>query len=466
MPRTVTQNKKPPNIGEYENAITRWERCKPPYTSSHIQICVTAAKTILAYDGKPRRSKYEKENYLRIDFSKAGKVTFYAEFPKKLGLKGRKLGNWPELQIAIAREKAHDIAADGLRAESVHQAIDMYESDLSAKVERKRLSEASFYTYKCRINHLRLAFDERQVFADATYNQLLAIIDNWIATKSNNYALELFAELRRMWRFCAPLLAGGKNIAASIPDDYVSSRVQRPMPTRLYTDIESIAALWLNVASCTSVHQKNAIRYMIITGVRPINVCNLRWDWVNDELTEITYPAAVIGMRGAMKTQTEFRLPVTPSVRRILEEQLKWRDAAPQCNREFVFLQPRNPSKAFSKRALDKLIKTHTPEGAIKGVMHEGTIKGSNGAFNTMCRKFLKTNVITQLRVKGFSRSEVKEISQLCMHHSDGKADPMAEYYDFSDEILQEEIALKRLAFEAHEASILQRVALIRKKAG
>lgn len=42
-----------------------------------------------------RRSKCEKANYLRVDFSKTGKVTIYATFPKEMGLKGRKLGTCP-----------------------------------------------------------------------------------------------------------------------------------------------------------------------------------------------------------------------------------------------------------------------------------------------------------------------------------------------------------------------------------
>lgn len=45
---------------------------------------------------------------------------------------------------------------------------------------------------------------------------------------------------------------------------------------------------------------------MIITGVRPINVHNLRWDYVHEETGEIVYPEGVIGMRGAMKTQKGF----------------------------------------------------------------------------------------------------------------------------------------------------------------
>ncbi|MFD2179557.1 recombinase [Veronia pacifica] len=459
MPRTVTQQAKKPKIEDYEIAVTKWEGCKPPYTSSHIQSCVTAAKTILSYTDKPRRSKYEKDSYLRIDFSKAGKVTFYAKFPNKMGLAGKRLGEWPEMHIDIARERAAQMAAGSLKGESVHYALKAYDEDLQAKVQRHKLSEASYYTYSCRIKQLYLAFGEREVFSNVTYERLIKAIDEWIETKTNNHALELFAELRRFWKFSAPTLCNGRNIAASMPDDYVSSRVQRPAPTRLYTDIDAIAELWLNVSACTSVHQKNAIRYMILTGVRPINVCNLQWSWVKEDLSEIIYPATVIGMRGAMKTEKEFRIPTTPAMQQLLKEQKDWRDAAlPNCNADFVFLQPRNPMQAFAKRSLDKLIKTHSPADAVKGITHKGTVKGSAGAFNTMCRKFLKSNIIVQMRQKGYSRSDTREISQLCLHHSDKHADPMAEHYDFSDEITQEELALKKVAFTAHEESILSKV--------
>ncbi|CDG20649.1 Site-specific recombinase, phage integrase family [Xenorhabdus poinarii G6] len=464
MESTVTQMHNLTENDAYLSALASWETCKPPYSGSHMRICVTAAKTILKYLGKPRRSKYEKENYLRIDFSKAGKVTIYAEYPKSMDLKGRKLGEWPELTLHIAREKAHEQAKEGLTAVSVHQALDAYIAGLQAKVQRLKLSEHSFYTYNCRIKQLREAFRNREIFSDITYQRLIEVIDLWIETKSNNQAFELFAELRRFWKFAAPLHCGGKNIAASLPDDYISSRVQRPTPTRLFTDIESIAQLWLNVAGCTSIHQKNAIRFMILTGVRPINVTNLRWDYINEITSEIVYPAGLTGMRGAMKTQKEFRLPITPMLKVIIDEQKAWRESVAGCNRDYVFLQPRDITESFSKRSLDKLIKTYSPDNALKGIVHEGTVKGKSGAFNTMCRKFLKSNVIAQMRARGYSRSDTREISQLCMHHSDSRSDPMGEHYDFSDEILQEEIALKRLAFEAHENSIMAQAALLRRK--
>lgn len=58
----------------------------------------------------------------------------------------------------------------------------------------------------------------------------------------------------------------------------------------------------------------------------------------------------------------------------------------------------------------------------------------------------MKSNIIVQMRRKGYSRSDTKEISLLCLHHSNKDEDPMGEHYDFSDEILNEEMTLKRMA--------------------
>lgn len=99
MPRTVTQNPEKPNNDDFLSALERWEGCKPPYTSSHMRICVTTAKVLLNHQKQMRRSKYEKDSYLRIEFSRSGKTVLYAEFPKKMGLKGRKLGEGPEMTL-------------------------------------------------------------------------------------------------------------------------------------------------------------------------------------------------------------------------------------------------------------------------------------------------------------------------------------------------------------------------------
>lgn len=70
---------------------------------------------------------------MRIDFSKAGKVTIYAEYPKHMDIKGQKLGEWPELSLPIDERKPKVLAEEGLSAESVHRLLDFYEKDLAGK---------------------------------------------------------------------------------------------------------------------------------------------------------------------------------------------------------------------------------------------------------------------------------------------------------------------------------------------
>ena len=80
-----------------------------------------------------------------------------------------------------------------------------------------------------------------------------------------------------------------------------------------------------------------------------------------------------------MKTQKEFRLPITPGIRQILEEQKVWRDSAEGCNKDYVFLQPRDPLQPFSS-APGQANKIYSPENAVKGIRHDGTVKGKEGA--------------------------------------------------------------------------------------
>lgn len=65
--------------------------------------------SILNYLKKLRKTKYERDNFLRPDFSHGGKITIYGRLSEEMQLKGRKLGQWPELSLAMAREKALEI---------------------------------------------------------------------------------------------------------------------------------------------------------------------------------------------------------------------------------------------------------------------------------------------------------------------------------------------------------------------
>lgn len=109
---------------------------------------------------------------MRIDFSEAGKETIYAKFPKKMNIKGQKLGEWPELAIPITRDMVAELAAGGLKAKSVLQVIDAYEANLGAKVKRNKLGASSEQTYLCCTKDVRLAFSDCEFFS-----RLINILD-------------------------------------------------------------------------------------------------------------------------------------------------------------------------------------------------------------------------------------------------------------------------------------------------
>lgn len=77
-------------------------------------------------------------------------------------------------------------------------------------------------------------------------------------------------------------------------------------------------------------------------------------------------------------------------MRAIILEQRAWMEnALPNCNPDHIFLQPRDLNKPFAKRSLDKIIKDYSPVDAVKGDKRNIVMKGSAGAFCTMCRSFL-----------------------------------------------------------------------------
>ncbi len=465
------------SLDDYEAALEVWNKEKPPYSMPHINSCVTAAKTIINYklqqrdlgldDFKqiPRLTKYEIEDYLRIVFNKAENASYFSNFPKNMGIKNRKLGEHPQMTILSARAKLKEMSEAKVdTASTVIAAIDSYRSDIDLRVRNKTIKKRSGETYKTRANALKKYFKETQVFSDLDIAQCILILNEIMNNESANYANELFDELKRIWVYCSPIYANGENIVKKLDVSYVSNRVKRAPAAEVFVRPDTIAELYINIGSAPSLHQKNTIRYMILLGVRPINVPSLQWSYLDniEYPTKITYPAF------DMKVAEDFIVPVTAEMRKILLEQRRWMEVNKHnCNLEYVFLQPSNPLEAFSVRSLDKLIKDYSPVDCVVGKFTKESVKGTNGAFNTMCRKFLKTNVKGLIFKKSKDLKEAILISNLVMHHSiDNKNTESSEYkehmkkhYDFSEEQFGIEFQLRKEGFEAHESSLMKNIA-------
>lgn len=399
---------KPITKAEYIKAKAVWKETKAPFSMLYIKKCVTAIQIISNFErkvalkqgikNKPlvRLSKYEQQHNLRLVFTPKGKVIFYSNFPKKLEIRNVKLGELPELTIAKARELTQTILEGRTIFADLNTIFKEYEQNLTNRhlLAPTKFAAGSLRTYKCRVKKLKHYFNMKTRFQSITAGDLERIIDKIIASESNNQAIELFAQIRRIWKFAKNKFNNGRNPAADIDDYYVSDRVDTPRPCQAYTDLDSIAELWINLATTPCIHQKNAARFMILTGLRPINIPQMKWSWLNSITfpTLITFPSSIVGVRGEMKNQKEYRLPLTKMMRTIILEQRAWMESArPNCNQEFIFLQPRDPMKQFSKRSLDKIIKDYSP--------------------------FAKTNVLVALTNNYSTLTEAEIDSKEILHH-------------------------------------------------
>ncbi|AZV46887.1 hypothetical protein C3L23_06245 [Nautilia sp. PV-1] len=112
-------------------------------------------------------------------------------------------------------------------------------------------------------------------------------------------------------------------------------------------------------------HILNALKFLALTALRPGNVRNLRWEWVDLDKKVVIYPAS------AMKAKEEFRLPLTDTLVKILKEQ-----AYIKGSKKGVVFFGRDFNKEMSDATLIRHIKR-------KGYNH--TAHGFRASFSTIC---------------------------------------------------------------------------------
>lgn len=455
-----------PTAAEYQNARAIWSSIKAPDSMHNIGKCVSAFKVIASYTDAARDSKYDKANNLRIVFSRTGTVTYYSQFPAKKGLKGMKLGTYPEMHYDTACKQAKDQAEGHIQAHTVHMALDLYQEDLKQRINGNNLKPRSFVTYCCRIKKLKTYFHQQERLIGLRLRRVYEVTDKIIENETNTYAIELFAELRRFTEF-ASKFTDGVDTAATLPKNYVSARVSKPTPTELYMLIEDIAELWINANSARSLHQKNALHFMILSGLRPHNVCEMRLEWLDSLTTptQITFPGARDKEFGFMKSGREFILPLSTGMQEILLEQINWiKNAFPDGDCQYVFLKPSNPTEPFSPSTLNSNMKQFSPVNCLHGKFHENTVKGSAGPFCTALRKFVKSNMTGHL-LEYLARLEAaRSISAKALDHSLENLGMSLERYDFSEKMFKIYPNILKDSFQIHYDTVMKAIDIASKR--
>ncbi|MBT1443439.1 hypothetical protein KJI95_02730 [Shewanella sp. JM162201] len=398
-----------------EEVRKKWKSCKPTESVKAFFETHKAALAMFPYIRDKRISKYDRDCGLRVHFSKT-KISFYSHGNSHGG--NKKLGEYPEMTLEMAKVAGKSLRKCAVSGVTVQVAIASYENDLRKRVQFGSFSESSIPTYRCRTQKLAKYFDTKILFAQVTPADVQFALDEIIANESANYAGELFKELKRVWKFCSPLYAMGRNVVDTIPKNYVSSRCEKKNKgTRIFPEPKAVAELYINTRMMNSQQQRNAVRFLILSGVRPKNVVNLKWSCVDnpENPTKITYFVS------AMKQKRKFILPLTPTLIEVIKEQWEFRkNAVMEINQEFVFLKPTELTKPFPQRSLDKLIKNYYPVDSMIFV-EEPNVKGKNSPFCTLFRKFAKSNIAGLLEKAGKSAADGRLFSAVALGHSVGK---------------------------------------------
>jgi len=108
-----------------------------------------------------------------------------------------------------------------------------------------------------------------------------------------------------------------------------------------------------------------------LTALRPGNIQNLKWEWIDWEKKVIDIPAE------AMKARKPYRLPLTESLISVLEEMKKF--SLPI--NKYVFCSPVNFAKKMSENTLNK---------AIKNIGYNHRAHGWRASFSTFAYEHQK----------------------------------------------------------------------------
>ena len=109
---------------------------------------------------------------------------------------------------------------------------------------------------------------------------------------------------------------------------------------------EEIRKLYKDILAYPSI-SKYALQFLALTALRPGNIQNLKWEWIDWDKKLINFPAE------SMKAKKPYRLPLTNTLTSILEEMKKF--SLPI--NIYVFPSPINFARKMSENTLNQAIK-------------------------------------------------------------------------------------------------------------
>lgn len=300
---------------------------------------------------------------------------------------------------------------------TVHAVVDEYLKNGQERVDAGRIKASSLRTETLRCRLVINAFDDKERFAEVGHSRIVEACESIQKMErdggglySDGYVRQVFEAIGRVWKFGSSRYLDGVNRAANLHVENVYRDTDSDERCEVHTTNKGIAKVWLGVKTALPV-QKNAVHFMALTGVRPMNISNLLWSYVKHDRIEFPQTSMKASRSKILKSKAPYIIPISPAIQKILDEQRGFHDT-------HVFYGVKDRTKKIGRSSLNVVFKNNFDNSELIGLaenVEDVKHKGSAGAFLTLCRKLVYTNIVEAL---SSTRSDAEVIASVCCNHS------------------------------------------------
>ena len=279
------------------------------------------------------------------------------------------LGNYPiPTSLKAAREKRKeylDLLIEGIdpidytRNEKEKVTIDkdgMFKSVMNEWLEKESRNTVTA-THDTKVRMLTndvLPYLKKKHIKDVNIDDIILIVSTK-EKKAPEMASRIYSNLDNLFRYAVLRRYCDRNLLADIrKSDVIRTRVAKNMPK--ITDEENLKELVNAIYNYDKAYAlKNVLKLVLHLPLRPDNLCNLKWKYIDYDEKTLTIPRAEMKIKNI--NLNDFILPLTQEVIEILKEQEAIQTEYSTL-KEYVFLgvDHKNPvNKESGNRALDRL---------------------------------------------------------------------------------------------------------------
>ena len=311
---------------------------------------------------KPKEKMYKlfDGNGLYLEVKPNGKKTWRVKYRFNNKEKTYTIGEYPIIPLSQARGIAQEVKNKILQG--IDPVQDRKEKMIKQELSNKKLfkniveeflklkkiewSEKYYQKQLRRLEIYILPFIGDRRIDLITKGELVQLIKNvrnikTPSTKISNKAevtKRIYIILKQIYKF-------------ALHNDYVETNIPEKIDiTNLIPKQEETkhfdAIMNKDILSYPSI-TKYALQFLALTALRPGNIQNLKWEWIDFDKKIINFPAQ------AMKARKLYRLPLTKTLISILEEMKKYSFPI----NKYVFCSPINFARKMSENTLNQAIK-------------------------------------------------------------------------------------------------------------